>query len=98
MKRTEKKVETVGQSGMMVTNKTLVHGTDKDPRLTFRAGAALIHASKDNVDRIMTDLEQSRKNAAQLKDTLRKERDEGHKLKRKFEGMRNEVKSSKVEL
>ena len=83
---------------MMVTDKTLVHGTDKDPRLTIRAGAALIHASEDNVDRIMTELEQSRKNAAQLKDTLRKERDESNKLKRKFEDMRNEVKSSKAKL
>ena len=46
----------------------------------------------------MTDLEQSRKNATQLKDTLRKERDEGNKLKRKFEDMRNEMKSSKAEL
>ena len=63
---------------MMVTNKTLVHGTDKDPRLTIRAGAVLIHASEDNVDRIMTDLEQSRKNAAQLKETLIKERDDIH--------------------
>ena len=87
MKRTEKKVETGGQSGMMVPDKTLVHGTDKDPRLTARAGLALFHATEDNVDQIMTDPEQSRKNAAQLKDTLRKERDEGNRLKRKFEDM-----------
>ena len=45
----------------------------------------------------MTNLEQSRKNAAQLKDTLRKEKDEGNKLKRKFEDMNNEVKASKIE-
>ena len=50
VKRTEKKVETGGQSRMMVTDKTLVHGTYKDPRLTARAGAALIHATEDNVD------------------------------------------------
>ena len=98
MKRTEKKVEIAGQSGMTVTDKTLAHGIDKDPRLTIRARAALIHASEDNVDQIMTDLEQSRKNAAQLKDTLRKERDERNRLKRKFEDMLNEVKYSKVEL
>ena len=48
----------------------MVHGTDKDPRFTIRSGEALIHASKDNVDQIMTDLEQSRKSVAQLKDTL----------------------------
>ena len=33
VKRTEKKVETGGQSGKMINDKTLVHGTDKDPRL-----------------------------------------------------------------
>ena len=31
VKRTEKKIETRGQSGMMITDKTLVHGTDVDP-------------------------------------------------------------------
>ena len=46
----------------------------------------------------MTDLEQSKKNAAQLRETLKKERDEGNKLKRKFEDMQNEVKTSKTEL
>ena len=34
----------------MITDKTLVHGTDKDARLTSRARAALIHATEDNVD------------------------------------------------
>ena len=75
---------------MMITDKTLVHGTDADPRLIARAGVALTQATEDNMDRLMTNLEQSRKNAAQLKDTLRKERDEGNKLKRKFEDMHNE--------
>ena len=31
VKRTEKKVDTRGKPGMMVTNKTVVHGTHKDP-------------------------------------------------------------------
>ena len=82
----------------MINDKTMVHGTYKGPRLTIRAGAALIHTSEDNVDQIMTNLEQSRKIASQLRDTLKKERDEGNKLKRKFEDMLNEVKSSKLEL
>ena len=77
----------------MINDTIMVHGTEKDPRFTIRAGAALIHASEDNVDRIMTDLEQSTKTAAQLKDTLRREREESNKLKRKFEYMKNEVKS-----
>ena len=69
----------------MINDTTVVYGTDKDPRFTIRAGSALIHASKDNVDRIMTDLEQSKKSFSQLKDTLRKEREENNRLKRKFE-------------
>ena len=82
----------------MITDKTLVYGKDSDPRLTARAGVALNQATEDNVDRLMADLEQSKKNAAQLKETLKKERDEGHKLKRKFEDMHNEVRTSKIEL
>ena len=82
----------------MINDKTLAHGIDKELRLTIQPGAALIHTSKDNVDQIMIDLDQSGKIAAQLRDTLKKERDEGNKLKRKFEDMQNEAKSSKAEL
>ena len=64
VKRTEIKVETGGQSGKMINDTIVVYGTDKDPRFTIRAGAALIHAFEDNVDWIMTDLEQSKKFAA----------------------------------
>ena len=76
VKITKKKVNTGEQSGKMVTDKTLVHGTHKDPRLIARARVALNLAIEDNVDRLMTNLDQSRKNAAQLKETLKKERDE----------------------
>ena len=69
VKRTEKKVETGGQSGKMITNKTLVYGTNTDPRLIARAWVELTQATEDNVDRLMTDLERSRKNATQLKET-----------------------------
>ena len=57
VKRTERKVETGGQVGKMINDTIMVHGTDKDPRFTMRARAAFIHASEDNVDQIMTDLE-----------------------------------------
>ena len=83
---------------MMVTDKILVHGTDAYLRLTTRAGVALTQATEDNVNRLMKDLEQSKRNEAQLKETLKKERNEGYKLKRKFEDMQNEVKTSKAEL
>ena len=82
----------------MINDTTIVYGTDKDPRFTIRAGDALIHVSEDNVDKIMTDLEQSKKFSSQLKDTLRKEREENNRLKRKFEDIQKEIKSSKAEL
>ena len=41
VKRTEKKVEIGGQLGKMITNKTLVYGTDADSRLKARDGVVL---------------------------------------------------------
>ena len=67
VKRIERKVETGEQVGKMINEKTVVYGTDKDPIFTIRAGAALIHASEDNVDWMMTDLQQSNKSPAHLK-------------------------------
>ena len=98
VKITEKRVETGGQSRKMIIDKTVVYGTYADPRLIARVGVALTKATENNVDRLMTDLEQYKKNAAQLKETLKKERDEGHMLKRKFEDMQNELRTSKTEL
>ena len=88
VKRTERKIEMGGLPGKMITDTPVVFGTDQDPRFTIRAGAALIQASEDNVDKIMTNLEQSKKSSAQLKDTLRKEREESNRLKRKYEDMK----------
>ena len=79
----------------MIIDKTLVHGTNTDPILIARVGVALTQATEDNLYRLMMDLEQSRKNATQLKETLKKERDEGQNLKRKYEDMMNEVKISR---
>ena len=59
----------------MITDTPMVLGTDRDPRFTPRAGAALISASEDNMDKVMTNLEQSKNSSAQLKDILRKERE-----------------------
>ena len=98
VKRTEKRVETGSMSGKMITDTAVVLDTDRDPRFTLRAGAAMIHASKDNLDKVMTDLELSKKSSAQLKDTLRKEREESNRLKRKYEDMQREIKTSKAEL
>ena len=94
----ESKVESGGFPGKMITNTPVALGTDQYLRFTIRAGAAWIQASEDNVDRIMTNLELSKKSFAQLNDTLRKEREESNRLKRKYEDMQREMKSSKAEL
>ena len=98
VKRTERRIETGSLPGKMITDTAVVLGTDQDPRFTIRAEAALIQASEDNVDKIMTDLEQYKKSYAQLEDTVRKEREESNRLKRKFRDMEEEMRVSKDEL
>ena len=98
VKRTERKIETGGLPRKMITDTPVVFGNDQDPRFTISTGAALILVSEDNVDKIMTNLEQSKKSSAQLRDTLRKEREESNRLKRKYEDMKKEMRSSKDEL
>ena len=97
VKRTEKKVDTGGKPGVMVTDKMVVHDTHKHPRLVARDRVALNLSTEDNVDRIMTDLEQSQKKVTQLKETLKKEKSESQSLKRKYEDMIDEVEVSNVE-
>ena len=57
MKRTEKKVEAGSMPGKMITDTVVMLGTDQDPRFTLRSGTALLHASEDNMDKVITDLE-----------------------------------------
>ena len=98
MKRTERKVEAEGMPGKMITDTAVMLGTDLDPRLTIRAGVAILHASEDNIDKVMTELESYKKSSAQLKDTLKREREEGNRLKRKFEHLQREMKTAEAEL
>ena len=98
MRRTKKKVEAKDLSGKMVIDTTVMLGTDKDPMLTIRAGAALIDASTDNINKVMIELESAKKTTAQLKDTLRQERGEGSRLKRKYEHVLREMESTKGEV
>ena len=93
--RTEKKVDTKEKKGIMVTEKTIVYGTDKDPRFLAKVGVASALANEDNVDKIMTDLEQYKKKVVQMKETLKKERGEGQSLKRKHEDILSEIEKSK---
>ena len=57
IKRTERKVEAGNMHGKMITDTAVMLGTDQDPRLTLRAGTALLHASEDNMDKVITYLE-----------------------------------------
>ena len=92
---TEKKVDTGEKQGIMVTEKKIIHGTDKDPRLLAKESVASALANEDNVDKIMTDLEQYKKKVVQMKETLKKERGEGQILKRKHEYILNEIEKSR---
>ena len=79
----------------MVTDKTVVHGTDKYLRLMEKEGVATTIATEDNVNKIIIDLEQSQKKVAQMKETLKRERDEGQSLKRKYKYMLSTIEESK---
>ena len=98
MRRTKKKVEVKDLSGKMVIDTAVMLGIDKDPMLMVRAGAALIDASADNINKVMIELESAKKTSAQLKDTLRQERDESNRLKRKYEHTLREMESTKGEI
>ena len=60
-----------------------------------RAGVASSLANDDNVDKIMTDLEQYKKKVVQMKETMKNERGEGQILKRKHEDILSEIENSK---
>ena len=79
----------------MRTEKTIFHGTHKDPRLMARAGVSSTLSNEDNVEKIMTDLEQYNKKVVQMKETLKKERGKGQSLKRKHEDILSEIEKSK---
>ena len=87
VRRTEKKVDTREKNGVMVMEKTIVQGTNKYSRLMERAGVASALYNEDNVDKIMTDLEQCQNNIGKMKETLKRERGEGQSLKRKHGDM-----------
>ena len=47
---------------------------------------------------MMIEIESSKKTSFQLKDTLRKEREEGNRLKRKYEHVVREMEATKSEI
>ena len=70
--RTEKRVDTREKKGIMVNEKTVVHGTNKAPKLLAREGVASALANVDNVYRIVEYLEQDKKKVSEIKETLKK--------------------------
>ena len=98
MRRTKRKIEAEGMASTMITDKAVMVGTDKDPRFVIRAGKAAIHATEENIDRMMIEIESSKKTSAQLKDTLRREREDGNRLKRKYEQVFKEMEATKSEI
>ena len=62
-----------------------------------KVGVSTTLSTEDNVDKIMTEFEQSKKKIAQMKETLKRERDEGQILKRRYEDMLSTIEESKVE-
>ena len=66
--RTEKMVDTGKRHiGVMVIEKTVVHGTNKDPKLLAIAGVASALANVDNVEKMVDDLEQYKVNMSQMR-------------------------------
>ena len=71
--RTEKKVDTEKKHiGVMVTKKTIVHGTNEDPKLLPMEGVASTLVNAGNLDKMVDDLEQYKENMSQMRETLRK--------------------------
>ena len=60
-------MDTKGKKEVMVNEKRVVYGTNKDLRWMAREGLPSALATKDNVDKIMTHLEQSLKKIVQIK-------------------------------
>ena len=75
----------------MVTEKIVIHGTNKNPKLLARAGVASALANVDNMDKMVDDLEQYKEKISQMKEPLKKERGEGQSLKRKHEDSLSEL-------
>ena len=91
--RTKKKVDTRENQGLVVTEKTIIHGTDKDPRLLAKVGVASTFENEDNVDKVMIDLEQYKKKVFQMKETPKKERGDGKILKSKHEYILSDIEN-----
>ena len=69
----------------MVTKETVMHRTDEYPRLLAMESVETTQATLVNVGKMVEDDEQYKEKMSQMKETLRKEREEGQVLKRKYD-------------
>ena len=58
--------------GVMVTEKTVLHGTNKDPKLLSMAVVSSTIANVGNVEKMVDDLEQYKENMSQMRENLSK--------------------------
>ena len=79
----------------MVIEKTILHGTNKDPKLLTMAGVASDLTNADNVGKLVEDIDQYKEKMSQMKETLRKEIREGKILKRKHDDILTDLERLK---
>ena len=70
---------------VMVTERTVMQGTDEDPQLLAMASMATVQANANNVNKLVEDVEHYKQRMLKMKETLVKERGEGQDLKRKHD-------------
>ena len=81
--RFEKRVDTRDQLvEIMVKEKTIIHGTNKGPKLLAMVGVSSTLTNADNVGKLVDDIDQYKEKLSQMKETIWKERGEGKILKK----------------
>ena len=76
--RSNKRLETCDRLiEIMVTEKTVLEGTNTSPKILAMVGVASALANADNDGKMVNDIEQYKEKIYQMKETLRKERGEG---------------------
>ena len=75
---------------VIVTKDTIMEGTHKDPKFMASLNIAATHASVDNIDWLMEDVERNKERMFKLKDSVVKLWGEGIDLKRKNDSILSE--------
>ena len=95
-RRTEKRMKMGDHPvAVMVIENKVMHRTDEYHQLLAMADVETSQANIVNVSKLVKDIEQYKENMSQMKETLRKERGEGHDLKRKHDDILSEFEKLK---